>query len=689
MRRKLFFAVILITAVIAFADMAGIIPEDSRLSRIAGEEARYTGRVEAVERKDGGYKLAVRLDDWAGIKIFLSYYGRLDDPEDLYKRTIEFTAAIEKPQGRRNPGCFDYGKYLKSCGIQGTAIVDSFEVVYEDDLPWNEMERRLMKQKQRFIEEVPQDAGGLVAGILFGDTSRIEEETYEAFRINGTAHVLAVSGLHMGILYAMLNKVLRACSGRIRFLAIGTVLLAAGTLASWSPSVTRAAGMITIKTVAEICDRRYDTVTAMSAVAMALIVRNPYVIFNAGFQMSFLAALSISFFMPHISKRIPDFAAVTLAAGAGLTPYQMFCFNSLSFTSLAANIPVVYLVGILMPLAALSFCLSCMGITSPAMMEAVHALANLTEKINAFSAMGGRGAIGVTSPPLWAVALFYMAAFFLASETFEILRLRRLRKKIGATLLIFCAVSSAIGLMTFCPVAKDDVVFVDVGQGDCVHIRAEGKNILIDGGGNINYNVGKNILKPYLLKNGCSKADMALATHLHTDHYKGIEELAEEGMIDSVRTAATAGSSFEIAENVVIETLWPLKIISNQDENENCSVFMVTYEGYKILITGDLDEEGERELMRLYEGTDKLKADILKIGHHGSGGSTCDDFLKTVDPDVCVIQVGKNNYGHPHPKVIEKCRENCIMIFRTDIHGAVGFSFGQDMEYHKMTEEKG
>lgn len=689
MRRKLFLAVIFVAAVIAFADMAGIIPENSRLSRIAGEEARYTGRVEAVERKDDGYKLRVRLDDWDGITILLSYYGRLDDPEDLYKRTIEFSAAIEKPQGRRNPGCFDYDRYLKSCGIQGRADVDSFDVIYEEDLPWNEAERKLMKQKQRFIEELPQDAGGLVAGILFGDTSLIEDDVYEEFRVNGTAHVLAVSGLHIGILYAMLNKIIGAGRGKTRLLVIGTVLLAAGTLASWSPSVTRAAGMITIRTVAELCDRRYDTVTAMSAVAMVLIVRNPYVIFNAGFQMSFLAALSISFFMPHISKKVPDFAAVTLAAGAGLTPYQMFCFNSFSFTSFAANIPVVYLVGILMPLAALSFCLFCIGITPPGLMEVVHALANLTEKINALSAMGGRGATDVTSPPLWAVALFYMAAFFLASETFEILRLRGLRKKIGTVLLIFCAVSSAIGLMTFCPVAKDDMVFVDVGQGDCVHIRAGGKNILIDGGGNINYNVGKNILKPYLLKNGCSKTDMALATHLHTDHYKGIEELAEEGMVDSVRTGVTAGRFFEITEYVVIEALWPVEIISGQDENENCSVFMVTYEDYKILITGDLDEEGEKELMRLYEGTDKLKADILKIGHHGSGGSTCDQFLNAVDPDICVIQAGKNNYGHPDPKVIEKCRENCIMVFRTDIHGAVGFSFGREIEYHKTTEEKG
>lgn len=182
---------------------------------------------------------------------------------------------------------------------------------------------------------------------------------------------------------------------------------------------------------------------------------------------------------------------------------------------------------------------------------------------------------------------------------------------------------------------------------------------------------------------------MAVATHLHTDHYRGIEELAEEGMIGEIKSGLTAGTSFEIAENITLETLWPLKVVEGQDENENCSVFMLSYGGYKILITGDLDEKGEREMMDFYRGTDKLKADILKIGHHGSAGSTCDSFLEAVSPKMCVIQVGKNNYGHPDSKVIEKCRENSIMIFRNDIHGAVGFSFDGQIEYHKMIEEKG
>ena len=106
-----------------------------------------------------------------------------------------------------------------------------------------------------------------------------------------------------------------------------------------------------------------------------------------------------------------------------------------------------------------------------------------------------------------------------------------------------------------------------------------------------------------------------------------------------------------------------------------CSVFMIVYKEYKILVTGDLDEEGEKLMLQKYQGTDALTADVLKIGHHGSPGSTSDDFLDAVRPTYAVIQTGKNNYGHPSPKIIEKCTKKGIIVYRNVYDGAVGFSF--------------
>lgn len=213
---------------------------------------------------------------------------------------------------------------------------------------------------------------------------------------------------------------------------------------------------------------------------------------------------------------------------------------------------------------------------------------------------------------------------------------------------------------------------------------------MIDGGGKIDYNVGKKILKPYLLKNRVSNVDLAIATHLHTDHFKGLKELQEEGMIKNMKSGIAAGKTFSVSEDVKIETLWPLTLEGDeiQDENDNCSVFMVYFNNFKILVTGDLDEAGERKMIEFYGKEEKLKADILKVGHHGSKTSTSDEFLNAVSPEYAVIQVGKNNYGHPDIKIIEKCRKRGIIVLRNDTHGAVGFSFKEGkIQHHEMMED--
>ena len=115
---------------------------------------------------------------------------------------------------------------------------------------------------------------------------------------------------------------------------------------------------------------------------------------------------------------------------------------------------------------------------------------------------------------------------------------------------------------------------------------------------------------------------------------------------------------------------------------------MIYLNGYKILVTGDLDVAGEKKMIAHYEKSDKLKADILKIGHHGSKTSTSEDLLESVSPRFAVIQVGQNNYGHPDSKIIEKCCLKGIIVLRNDTHGAVGFSFEKNqIKCHEMIKE--
>ena len=229
-----------------------------------------------------------------------------------------------------------------------------------------------------------------------------------------------------------------------------------------------------------------------------------------------------------------------------------------------------------------------------------------------------------------------------------------------------------------------------MGQGDCLHLKtAEGRNIFIDGGGSIRYNVGEKTLKPYLLKNGVKSLDLAAATHLHTDHFLGLSQLAEVFPVKAFLTEGEAGQRFSIGENQWLELLWPLKKdADSDDENLNSLIFKVHLGGLTILVTGDLTEEGEELLLERYKGTNKLSADILKVAHHGSNYSTCDRFLEAVKPAAAVISVGKNNYGHPGDKVIEKLQKKGIMIFRTDRDGAVGVMTDRKGNFSICTKKK-
>ena len=257
------------------------------------------------------------------------------------------------------------------------------------------------------------------------------------------------------------------------------------------------------------------------------------------------------------------------------------------------------------------------------------------------------------------------------------------------------------------------MVYTYAPQGDCLHIRTpEGRNILIDGGGSQSYKVGEKILLPYLLKNRVKTVDLAIVTHLLDDHYLGIKQLAEKmeiknlGIYEANRLREpeilaetglhsqdmlylTKGDRIQIEKEVWIEILYPEEhtteeyeklILEEEDENKSSLLMKVYYKGLTIFMTGDLGLEGEREIIENYEDhIEVLDVDVLKIGHHGSKYSTGEDFLDVTHPKIAVFQVGKNNFGHPHPSVIDKCTEKGIIVYRNDLNGAIIFTYDENL----------
>ena len=691
---------------IAFIMAAAILVTDSitgytsdYLEGLEGNNAAVTGRVVSIVKKDDEY-FKLQLSDVSIIsdngarsykkKILVNVYSDIADYRTVLWDRVYITGEVSIPKERSNPGTFDYRRYLKSIGIRCIITAENIENVKKA----GGIAALLKSAKCRtadIFESALGDDSAVVMGLLFGETSGIDEDIIETFRRGGTAHVLAVSGLHLGLLYSFLCRFKRKKRSIPADIAIVLALSAYTALAGFTASVVRACLMIFIHIAGNHLNRRYDLISSTCVSMIIILAVNPMQIYSAGFQMSFLAVITLGIMIPLIQKKIKGILLPMIAVQTGMVPYTMYVFNYVSLTSVISNIPVYFIAAAMIPagISVIAFC------WLPVIAKPAAMITGLFVKLllwcNDFTYMGGVFTFDVASPSVIFLAVYYIFIFYMCSEAGQIALIRRNYKKIAAVFAaaVICGAGCSVYLSD--GFEKTDMVFVDVGQGDCLHIKAGGKNLLIDGGGSFNYNVGKSTLKPYLLKNGVTKIDMAIATHLHTDHYQGLKELSQtyrikklgvyeansvnenhlkkEFKTDEILYLA-AGDVINMGRNVSVEVLSPDRgnPLDEKDENKNSLVLRVNVKGSSVLMTGDIDEKGEKTLIA---DTD-IKADILKIAHHGSRYSSCEKFIAVAAPKIAVIQVGKNTYGHPSEEVIKRLEEHKITVLRNDEQGAVG-----------------
>ncbi len=654
---------------------------------------------------------------------------------------LSITGKVEHPNKRRNPNCFDYALYLKSIGIDRIMTADAVEIKEES----KSLQGWLFMAKEKYLQQLREDAGeaagGLMRGILFGEKTEIDEETLEEFQRNGTAHILAVSGLHIGILYGVLAKLWRGKKGWLYFWVVTLILLGYSFLASFSPSVVRASVMIVLHLYAKVKHRRYDLASASFVVLLLILLKNPMQLFHTGLQMSFLAVLTLSAATPFFKR---FYQGIFLSSGVvqlGLLPYTAYIFNYLSLASVFVNVPIIILAGFIVPLGIAGLVLSLLAYCdisalsdviipglSSLISKALNYLCEVMTTCNSVTCIEGITSFEVRSPPRSLMAIYYLLLLLFLSEEGRLLILRKRKKLLAVLIMLSLGVSWMFGMVTRTGFENAQIVFVDVGQGDCMHIRTEDdKNYLIDGGGKIDYNLGKKTLKPYLLKNGVKYVDGAFVTHLHTDHYKGITELCQEGLVqklylyegNSDRSEQIceetgmdpadlvflhAGQSVPFGESDRakdeadasdfagdgVEVLWPESdkcagtvhrangsvnesTYEEEDENETSLIMKIHVGGMSLLATGDIDAACEDGLAAKHRNN--LKTDILKVAHHGSRYSWSDAFTKYTEPQAAVFQVGKNNYGHPNADIVAGYEKAGAKIYRNDQQGAIGFSY--------------
>ena len=404
-----------------------------------------------------------------------------------------------------------------------------------------------------------------------------------------------------------------------------------------------------------------------------------------------------------VKKYIIEASAVTISANIVIIPIMMYHFNTISFTFLISNLLVGPILGFVVIfgfiLIFLSFILNSflmpfffiLNILISIILYIAHICANLP-----FSK------VFVPTPNKLMLVLFYLNLFILVY--YKEKNVKNKKQKYSSILLIIIIIFNFIYPLADSTKKNLTINFIDVGQGDSTLIRVDNKNILIDGGGSLysdSFDVGEKTLFPYLLDRGITYLDYVIVSHFDADHFQGLEYVINNIKVKNAIISSLGQNSKEYEtflnlakkkkiniiyvkkgdsinfNNAKIEILYPdNEIINDNAKNNNALVCKLIYNNFSMLFTGDIEEIAEKKILKLYEkNKEKLRADVLKVGHHGSKTSSSYDFIKTVSPKIALIGVGKdNNFGHPNLGVIERLEKSGATIYRTDNMGEIELS---------------
>lgn len=549
----------------------------------------------------------------------------------------------------------------------------------------------------------PKDSG-LLLGMLLGESGGVEGETLRLFQKLGLSHLLSVSGSHVALLLGLLTGLFQKLPvpKKIGTLGILLLLFCYILLCGAKASICRAGLLGAGVLLGNLNRKKADGTAFLGAALLLLLAWHPFWVWDAGFQLSFSAALGLMTLQKPVRDKLalclPKFAAaglsMPLSAQLFSLPFLVQHFHSLSFVSLPANFFLVPVLSLVLSLTALGSTLGALGLALFSRLVLLPAA-----QLTGVSLWGGEllaklpgtawitGSVSFFLWPLYFLLLFAVLEkgwFQNCGKNF-----RRSAFFLSGAALIFLLALPHFQKKTF------TVYFLDVGQGDCALVcTPEGGHILMDTGGLLgNYDVGERILVPVLRSLGADKVDAVFLSHGHHDHAGGLKGLVRWIPVEKLylpRETPSQDIEYAIGKGKEMETVkFVYKIQTNQkvfskgsiisiveapeetkkggSSNETSAIVRVEAGGRSILFTGDAPAEGER-----LAAAKNIRSDVLKVSHHGSKTSSDWEFLQAVRPALAVISAGRNNrFGHPHRETLDKLAALAIPTARTDQQGAI------------------
>ncbi|MCJ7587489.1 MAG: DNA internalization-related competence protein ComEC/Rec2 [Candidatus Aminicenantes bacterium] len=544
--------------------------------------------------------------------------------------------------------------------------------------------------------------GGVLEALLIGERGRLDESVNLVLQRSGLYHLLAISGAHIGIIAALLFFLLRLAriGTRPSYLILTFVLAGYALLVEGNASVVRATVMAVAFFAGKLLWKDVHLLNTIAASALAILFLNPFQIFDAGFQLTYLATLGILLFYAPLLKRMPrlpfkigEMTALTTAAQLGVLPVLAATFNRVTFSSFLLNLPAIPLVALLMAGGYIFF---------PAAFVS-SALAGWLAAVLRFGLKGFVWIAGLLDPvrimsyripaphPILIIAYYLLLLAFLRP-------LKNKKAKV-AILAGFSAVFILIVTYPFPPASSPGlrITVLDVGQGDSILVEFPGRRkMLVDGGGvpGDKFDIGERVVSPFLWRKGIKRLDHLVLTHSHPDHLNGLKAVARNFKVGefhetyrpagdlayrelkrllrpgTVQTAWLRGETLREGK-VLVEVLHPAAPLPEEGpaDNDLSMVLGIKLDGFSILLAADIGAAAEEAIVKAVPDPAGL---VLKVPHHGSRTSSSPLFLKAVGPRIAVLSVGSGNrYGLPDKDVLARYENAGIRLFRTDRDGAV------------------